>query len=110
MQLDAVLPFTLRRLFILLADVLSFIFLYWVILSEFFHLNTPHETAHALLWYIQLPSWQNQPRIAKMAEVKADDQSRHRKARSGSDRPEFTLQGWHRRHSSWTSKPGPRQD
>lgn len=34
----------------------------------------------------------------------------HQKARSGAERPEFTLQGWHYRHSSWTSKPGPSQD
>lgn len=31
----------------------------------------------------------------------------HRKARSGAERPEFTLQGWHHCHSSWTSKPDP---
>lgn len=35
----------------------------------------PHETVRALLWYIQLPSWQNQPGIAKMAEVNVDGES-----------------------------------
>lgn len=34
----------------------------------------------------------------------------HRKARSGAERPEFTLQSWHHCHSSWTSKPDPSQD
>lgn len=34
----------------------------------------------------------------------------HRKARPGAERPEFTLQGWHHCHSSWTSKPDPSQD
>lgn len=36
----------------------------------------PRETVHALLWYIQLPPWQNQPGIAKMPEVKGDGESR----------------------------------
>lgn len=35
----------------------------------------PRETLYALLWCIQLPSWQNQPGIAKMVEVKVDDES-----------------------------------
>lgn len=62
--------------YVLLADVLSLIFLYWVILSEFFHVYAPREPGLALLCYIQLPSGQNQPGTAKMVEVKVDNESR----------------------------------
>lgn len=37
---------------------------------------SPLETVRALLWYIQLSSWQNQPRTAKMPGLKVDDESR----------------------------------
>lgn len=65
-----------KVVYLLLADVLPFIFLYWVILSEFFHVYSPQEIVHALLWYVQLPSWRTQPGIAKMLEVKGDGGSR----------------------------------
>lgn len=85
--------------------------MYVFILSNPFlssHMYSLWETAHASLCYVQVPSWRAQPGIAKMPEVKVD--VGHREARSGSERPEFTLQGWHQRRSRWTAEPGPRQD
>lgn len=76
-SLDAVLPFTLRWLFIFYLLMCYHLYFYTrQSLSEFFHVYSPHETVRALLWYIQLSSWQNQPRTAKMPGLKVDDESR----------------------------------
>lgn len=75
--MDAVLLSTLRWLFIFY--LLMYYHLYFYTresFSESFHMYNPRETVRALLWYIQLPSWQNQPRTAKTPGLKVDDESR----------------------------------
>lgn len=74
-ELDVVLPFTQRTVYTLLVMCYRYIFILGnPVLSPFTCIILMG--LYVLCSGIQLPSWQNQPRIAKMPGLKLDDESR----------------------------------
>lgn len=105
-ELDVVLPFTQRTVYTLLVMCYRYIFILGnPVLSPFTCIILMG--LYVLCSGIQLPSWQNQPRIAKMPGLKLDDESR---AQEGQVRVRETRIHTTRLAPSpfrWAWKPGP---